>query len=338
MKLPRLASVALLGTFLLGASFGSVTAWGADAKQKLREELRASGHRLVWATCGTEPGASYDLYVSRADGSEHVNITNTTDQDERIPRAHPKTGRIAFVAAACVSGTLKRDNRWGKLAFIDIDGKNREETDVERAADKDWNPEGTKLALNWPDRTTGGFRIYDAGTKKLETLAGDKRGILDIDWSPDGKLLAFATRKELGYRYTILTMNPDGTQMKPFHQPTHEYDSPYCHPTWHPSALTMAWNSQKGLLVGDYDPETGKSKNVRSLVSFNDVGWEDPSPRWSTDGAYIAYVSRAKRLHVVRVADGVWAELDIPKGWKHEIWDYDWVAPEKKVDDADERR
>ncbi len=331
MRFSRWATSVLTGCFVLVSVFGSAAARGADARQKLRGELRASGHRLVWASCGTEPRASYELYLSRADGSEHVNITNTTDQDERIPRVHTKSARIAFVTAACMSGTLKRDNRWGKLAFIDIDGKNREETEVERAADKGWNPERTKLALNWPDRTTGGFRIYDVETKKLETFAADKKGILDIDWSPDGKLLAFGTRKELGYRYTILTMNTDGTQMKPFH--VGGDGSPFCHPCWHPSALTLAWNSQQGLLVGDYDPENGKSKNVRSLVSFKDVGWEDPCPRWSPDGAYIAYVSRAKRLHVVRVADGVWTELDIPKGWKLEVWDYDWLTPEKKAAD-----
>jgi WD40 repeat protein len=323
------AAVFVLGVgfcgYLLAAD--STGAQSGDAGKKLLAELNASAFRLVWASRGTNQGANAELYVSKADGSEPVNITNTADQDERIPRVCPASGRIAFVTAACMSGKLKRDNRNGKLAFMDLDGKNREETEVESVCDKDWNPEGTKIAMNWPDRKTGGFRIYDVKTKKTETLAGDKVGILDIDWSHDGKLFIFGTRKELGYRYTLLTMTADGTGMRPFH--VGGDGSPFCHPCWHPSAMTAAWNSQQGLLVGDYDASDGKSKNVHALVSFKDVGWEDPCPRWSPDGVYIAYISQPKRLHIVRVADSARAELAIPKGWKLEVWDYDWVAKAK---------
>lgn len=319
--------LASIGCSVFAAAGSAPAAGNSGAGKVLLDEVKASGFRIVWATRGSNQSDNADLYVSNADGSQPVNITGTTDKDERIPRVNWKSGRIAFVAATCASGKLKREGREGLLSFVDPDGKNREETQIDRAAGTDWNPEGTKLVMCWPDRVTGGFRVYDVVAKKVETLVGDKVGILDIDWSHDGKLLVFGSRKELGVRYTLLTISPDGSGMKPF--AIGSDDKPYCHPCWHPSSLTVAWNSQQGLLLGDYNAEDGKAKNVRSLVSFQDVGWEDPSPRWSPDGKYILFITSAKRLHVVKVADGTKAELLLPKGAKTEVWDYDWLATTK---------
>ncbi|MCX7804724.1 MAG: hypothetical protein N3A38_05980 [Planctomycetota bacterium] len=291
------------------------------------ESLRAGGYRFVLAPAPASSG-QYDLYVAGADGSQQVNITSTADKDERLPRVNFRTGRIAFVTAGAASGTARDDKgRHGRLAFVDPDGRNREETEVTEVSDKGWNPDGTKLALSYSDRKKFGFRIYDTRTKQIQTFAKDKNGILDIDWSPDPNLLACATRKEMGFRYTILTMNADGTKIRPLTSESPNSDKPYCHSTWHPSEMRLAWNSRDGLLVGIYDPATGKATDVKSVVSFADVGWEDPCPRWSPDGNFIAFIRnvKPKRLCVVRVADSVWAELPMPKEWGFEPWDYDWL-------------
>jgi Tol biopolymer transport system component len=202
-----------------------------------------------------------------------------------------------------------------------IDGKNLEETNV-TGNDMSWHPDGTKLALQfvhgWPNWKNG-FRIYDLQTKQLQ-IVGNQVGLLELDWSFDGKMLVCRQN------YKIMVMNADGTNFRPFYAAPNPKECPYCHPCWHPLKLTVAWNSRQGLLVGDYNPSDGSATNVHSVVSFKDVGWEDPCPRWSPDGKYILWITQSKRLHVVRVSDQVFAELAIPREWRVEVWDYDWVA------------
>lgn len=312
--------------------FGMVCLCSAEAaakknqrKKKLLDELRDAGYQLVWSTNGGSKNKNYELYLSRGDGSEYKNITNTADKSETFPRVNPQTGLIAFSTSA-FAATKSHYPPSGKLTFMTADGKNLETIDkVDMTQYKSWNPEGTKLALSYASRKKFGFRIYDTKTKTAKLLAKDKRAILDIDWSPDGKLLAFAVRKSLGLRYTVLTMNVDGTHIRPFYMGR----GGNCHPCWHPKEMRLTWNnSEMGLAVGDYDPNgKGKiqAKNVRSLLPRRITGWEDPSPRWSRDCKYILYVNHAHRLCVVRVADTAWAELRLPKGWKMGLFQYDWV-------------
>jgi Tol biopolymer transport system component len=299
---------------LLCAVPGAGTAHAAKNRknEELLKELKASGHRLIWASKKEKKEGVFDLYVSDADGSEHVNITNTPEKNEYLPRVNWKTGRVAFLTDG------------GVLTFMDTDGKNVEQTDVKKAVDKDWSPDWTKLAIT-ASRKDFGFRIYDTKTKKTVTVARDKRGIIDIDWSADPSRMAFATRKELGFRYTVLTMKSDGTDIRPFCGP--HKGKPYCHPCWHPSEMRLAWNSRQGLLVGDYDPngKAGEPKDMKAVLTMKQVGWEDPCPRWSPDGRYMAWLTKGRRLHVVRVSDGAHTILNLPDGWRVERWQYDWV-------------
>jgi Tol biopolymer transport system component len=340
----RKSIFALLAALLL-AAWGTAAASAADkAKQRkqLLDEFKATGHWLVWSSDGQ--AGNFEIYISRPDGSDRRNLTNTADWNENLPRVRPNTNQIAFSIAqwaapdpaADKKGKKKKRKRFysrGNLAFMDIDGKNRNVIDtVDLADDKSWNPDGTRLALSWRDRKVFGFRIYDMATGKARTFAKDKRAMLDMDWSPDGKLLTFAVRKSLGFRYAVLTMNTDGTGIRPFWV---EKGSGSCHPSWHPKELRIAFNSsRRGLAVGDYDPKgegTQQALNIRSLLAKKHTTWEDPCPRWSPDGTHVAFITRRRRLRVVRVKDKKYAPVEMPKDWTVGNFQYDWVQVPEAV-------
>ncbi len=97
-------------------------------------------------------------------------------------------------------------------------------------------------------------------------------------WSPDGRRIAFASRR--GGDSDIYVMNADGTGTMRLTS-TKENDS---HPTWSPDGTEIAFARRDDLFVMESD-----GSNPRRI---SDPVTEETEPAWAPDGSWIAYVRR----------------------------------------------
>jgi Tol biopolymer transport system component len=124
----------------------------------------------------------------------------------------------------------------------------------------------------------GAHRLTDA-----ETDPSTPEGLFfqtDPAWSPDGKLIAFASARSGSF--DIYVMRADGTGTRRLTS-TKDDDQ---HPTWSPDGSSIAFSrgTPGDLYIMDAD-----GSSPRPLLA-NPTGESEPA--WSPDGKWIAYVQR----------------------------------------------
>jgi dipeptidyl aminopeptidase/acylaminoacyl peptidase len=186
----------IAGTSSLGA-----LAWADQATTDLAEEVGAKGW-LMYGARGAN--GSWDLFVSRPDGSQRRNITNTPDFEEAAPRFSPDYSQLLYRRLA--KGTPIDHDRWGfegQLVIADANGANPkvvgEEGEFPWAS---WSPDGKQVAcLN-----KKGIQVVDLATKKI-TRKFPRKGIYQqLFWSPDSKWFC-GTANHGGTSWTVVRMN-----------------------------------------------------------------------------------------------------------------------------------
>ncbi len=149
---------------------------------ELAKEVRTKG--WIVSSAKTANG-DWDLFLTRPDGSQQRNITNTPDSSEAAPRFSPDGKRMLF--RRLPKGATISHDRWGfqgQLIVANADGSKPVEFGKEReftwAA---WNPNGMQLSC----LSTRGIETIDARSKKVLRKL-DRKGVFQqLFWSPDGK-------------------------------------------------------------------------------------------------------------------------------------------------------
>jgi len=103
---------------------------------------------------------------------------------------------------------------------------------------------------------------------------------VDPAWSPDGKRIAFASRR--AGTFDIYVMNADGTGTRRLTS-TKGHDT---HPTWSPDGSQIAFARSE---PGDIYVMNADGSDARRI---SDPEAEESEPAWSPDGSRIAYVKR----------------------------------------------
>jgi Tol biopolymer transport system component len=99
-------------------------------------------------------------------------------------------------------------------------------------------------------------------------------------WSPDGRLIAFASNRDGG---GIFVIRPDGTGIR------RVTDTKGKAPEWSPDGKELAFDARDGLRLVAI---TGERE--RLLVSVTTTGEQGLSPAWSPNGKQIAFVRRVR--------------------------------------------
>ena len=161
-----------------------------------------------------------------------------------------------------------------------------------------------RVDLLFASSRDGDYAIYGVGASggretRLTKGHGDPstpEGLffaVEPDWSPDGRLIAFASRRN--GRSHIYVMRADGTQVRQVTRGKSDDDGP----AWSPDQRRIAFSRDRHLFV------VGSAGGpVRSLT--RGLGGEAANPAWSPDGKLIAYDYRrpgfsSREIWVVRV-------------------------------------
>ena len=149
--------------------------------------ISPDGGRLAFALRDSK--ANIDIHISKLDGSERRNITNSSVLNQ-APTWAPSGNQIAFIS-----------NRDGtpQIYICDTDGANVRRI-VKEGGDADspaWSPDGRWIAFHWKPRMAENYDIYIAqvSTGQIRQLTSDAGSNESPSWAPDGRHLAFQSNR-----------------------------------------------------------------------------------------------------------------------------------------------
>ncbi|HYI44944.1 MAG TPA: hypothetical protein VE174_05695 [Actinomycetota bacterium] len=274
-----------------------------------------------------------DILVMDADGSNTVNLSETTESGETRPDFRHDAEKIVY-------RDLSPGGHWD-IYQMDIDGDNPEPLtgDFAVVEDPTYSPDATQLAFVWQDGEAGPERILIGDLD--EAPFEDEEDATEIPstgnaygptWSPDGTKIAFygETASEDGtdfelYVYDVGT--EDLTQLT-------DNDCDDVNPAWGPEGTDfenqIAYSTENVPDAGCEDFEVVRrdatpGSTVTTLTENSDV--RDDDPTWSPDGERIAFTTDRDgdfEIYTMDSADG----LQLRNRTNHNARDVepDWVA------------
>jgi Tol biopolymer transport system component len=178
---------------------------------------------------------TWDIFLCRPDGSNIVNITNTSDTEEMMPRFSPDGKKLLY--RRIPKGLAVNHNNYGaqgKLILANSNGDNPkaigEENEYQWA---DWSSDGNKFSYLTPK----GIYIMDIKTKK-ELKSYPRNGIYQqLSWSPDNKSFC-GTANFGGAVWSVVNLDIATNSLTPIIK----FQS--CTPDWFPDSKRIIYSSR----------------------------------------------------------------------------------------------
>ena len=212
--------------------FGNLST--ADPRvEALAKEVQAKGWIIFSAR--TESG-DWDLYLSRPDGSQQLNLTKSPDRHEMGARFSPDGKKLLYRRLA-VDSTFHHLN-WGlqgSLVMAKSDGSHAVELggrgDFPWAS---WSADGTQIACLYKD----GIKIHDVETGSVVNKMPRQGIYQQLFWSPDGTMVCGPANRR-GDAWGVVQI---------------EIDTGTLHSVSGPSCCTGDWFPDSGRLIYSHRP------------------------------------------------------------------------------------
>ena len=263
--------------------FMVVPLYGSDEQQvsKLRDEVKNKGWLLYSAK---SLNGTWDIFLSRPDGSQSRNITNTADFEEAAPHFFNDGKKIIYRQAA--KGTIFQPARYGfqgRLVIADSNGANP--TIIGEEGQYTWaviSEDGKFVCCITPKEV----QIIDLSTK--EKVRGfPRQSVFWLGgWSLDGKWVCGVTNSE--GLWTIVRINVESGEQNIVHQFQN------CTPDWFPDSKYIIYSSRpagqtgaKGYGYTQLWMSEGEGRDHRLI--YGEDGLHVYGGSVSPDGQYILF-------------------------------------------------
>ena len=199
--------------------------------------------------------------------SDVYELTGVSD-----PRVSPDGRTVAFV----VGGIDSEANEYrGRIWLADLDGSTAPRaftSGARRDAEPCWSPDGSTLAFtsNRDDGKTMQLFVMPVSGGEPRRLTDLKENVTQLAWSPDGATIAFAARvRDAAYDES------DDRRRRPRRFTRLQFKLDH-----------VGWTADRPQHVF-----TVKADGSGAPVQLTGGDFEDAGPRWSPDGATIAFIS-----------------------------------------------
>lgn len=260
----------------------------ADASALALEDVP---YRIVYESLRNSGGKeNWELILVNADGSNPVNLTNTSDSSEMYPHASPDGTKVCFVADE-VGGSGKVRS----VYYMNIDGTGRKKV-AGNSRQPCWSPDSKTIAYlpaefekyTIKDYATKGIAFYDIETgKHTQHPNKNLHHLYNISWSFDGKWFLATVHGGMGFKHAQLAVEADG----PGIYDLTKFGVTGCRPDWRYDNKRLTWGlTDWDLCVADIDCSSGKPvvSDVEKLIKCKkecEVYHTDFSP----DGKFLAF-------------------------------------------------
>ena len=248
-----------------------------------------SGH-LVYVRQGTMFAVPFDVTRLEVTGPPVPvieGIASSPDVTGGAQFASGGNGTLVYVPGRSIASDVP-------ISWIDRSGK----VAPLRAMPSNWSnpvfsPDGTRLAIDIFDGKQSDVWVYDWARDALSRLTFDAADDLHPAWTPDGRRIAFSSRRGDGTHLNVYWQRADGSgEATRLTQSSHDqYPG-----SWHPAGKVLLFDeidplrrSDMMLLPMEGDEASGWKPGTPA--SFLSTAFSEGSPVFSPDGRWVAYIS-----------------------------------------------
>lgn len=277
----------LLVMILVVRGFGGfATAGDKPIQDKRVSQLAMEVRDKGWIVYSARSqNGTWDLFLSRPDGSQRRNITNTPGFEEGALRFSPDYKKMLY--RRCQKGTVINHDLWGfqgMPVIADSNGANPTVIGKEgQYSWASWSPDGKQIAC----LTKRGILIVDLATKEVVRRMPRQGIFQQLFWSPDGKWFC-GVANYLGKVWTIARVDVNTGWLNP----AHKFQS--CTPDWFPNSKHIIFSSRpagqpanEGYGWTQLWMVDGEGKNPRLL--FGQDGYHIYGGALSPNGKYVLF-------------------------------------------------
>lgn len=233
-------------------------------------DISPDGVRIAYSTPGR---LGFDVWVSDFDGSNPVNLTNTSGISESGPTWSPDGSRIAFTSNS--EGNAE-------VFVMDADGQNVSNLTNHPAGDGGpvWSPDGNRFAFTSDREGTLHIHLMNtdgSGIEKVTHNILENALYSNAAWSPDGSRIAYVAI--VGLERHIYLLNVTGEPPQPL------VTAPFSaqHPAWSPDGTRIAFSWYREGITDIFVMNPGGQEvvNLTRGVGTNSF------PTWTPDGRIV---------------------------------------------------
>jgi len=258
-----------------------------------RPIVSPDGKRIVFVS---ERSGTTDLFVTTAEGSGVRQLTATPEKES--PVGWTRDGKQVLFSVFA--------NNRSTLFAIDRDGGESSQIASYEGRGLARSPDGKRMLYMTGNWTATRLMVSALDGSNPQQITDGSSIAWNVDWSPDGKRLAFTGRRDPESEVAVFVMNADGSASRQLSRVAPAEGGAQW-PIWSPSGNALAVQVNSRLIRNEaYIWIVAAATGEARKLGLHDKPYLDETPSWFPDERRLAFQSdRTGRMEIwVMNADG----------------------------------